>query len=85
MSLRGDVVISLRLLSRLVIQSEEVPSNRLDRCDLFDIAAPAAVVEAAGGSATNWHGDPLTLQSEDCALFLGDPTLLQPVLDLLHD
>ena len=53
--------------------------------DLFDFAAPAAVVEAAGGSATDWHGEPLTLESDDCALFLGDPALLQRVIDLLHD
>lgn len=66
-----------------------VASGKLDVAmdndlDLFDFAAPAAVVEAAGGSATDWYGEPLTLESEDCALFLGDPTLLQPVLDLLQ-
>ena len=67
-----------------------VASGRLDVAmdndlDLFDFAAPTAIVEAAGGSATDWHGKPLTLESKDCALFLGDPTLLQPVIDLLHD
>ena len=67
-----------------------VASGKLDIAmdndlDIFDFAAPAAVIEAAGGSVTDWHGAPLTLESEDCALFLGDPTLLQPVIDLLHE
>ena len=66
-----------------------VASGKLDIAmdndlDLYDFAAPAAVVEAAGGSATDWHGQPLTLESQDCALFLGDPTLLQQVIDLLQ-
>ena len=52
--------------------------------DPFDFAAPAAVVEGAGGSATDWHGESLTMESEGCALFLGDPNLLESVLSMLQ-
>ena len=67
-----------------------VASGKLDIAidndlDIFDFAAPAVIIEAAGGSATDWQGAPLTFESKDCALFLGDPTLLQPVVDLLHE
>ena len=52
--------------------------------DPFDFAAPSAIVEAAGGSATDWRGRPLTLESEGNTLFLGDPALLNSVTDLLQ-
>ena len=52
--------------------------------DPFDFAAPAAIIEAAGGSATDWAGQPLTLESNGRTLFVGDPALLSPAIDLLQ-
>jgi inositol-phosphate phosphatase/L-galactose 1-phosphate phosphatase/histidinol-phosphatase len=52
--------------------------------DPFDFAAPAAIIEAAGGSATDWTGQPLTLESNGRTLFVGDPALLDPAIDLLQ-
>ncbi len=66
-----------------------VASGRLDVAidndlDPFDFAAPAAVIEAAGGSVTDWRGEPLTLASEGSVLFLGDAHLLESVIALLQ-
>jgi len=52
--------------------------------DPFDFAAPVAIVEAAGGSATDWEGQPLTLKSQGRTLFLSDADLLDPVVKLLQ-
>jgi len=41
-------------------------------------------VEGAGGSATDWRGRELTLESQGQTLFLGDPALLGSVVDLLQ-
>ena len=65
-----------------------VASGKLDAVidtglDPFDFAAPTAIIEAAGGSATDWTGQPLTLESQGRTLFLGDSALLDPVIDLL--
>ncbi len=51
--------------------------------DPFDFAAPIAIIEAAGGTATDWAGQALTLESQGRILFLGDSTLLDPAIDLL--
>ena len=48
------------------------------------VAAPVAIVEGAGGSATDWCGRPLTLESQGRTLFLGNPVLLNSVVDLLQ-
>jgi inositol-phosphate phosphatase/L-galactose 1-phosphate phosphatase/histidinol-phosphatase len=66
-----------------------VASGKLDividtGLDPFDFAAPVAIIEAAGGSATDWDGQPLTLESQGRILFLGDSALLDPVIDLLQ-
>jgi fructose-1,6-bisphosphatase/inositol monophosphatase family enzyme len=66
-----------------------VASGKLDividtGLDPFDIAAPVAIIEAAGGSATDWDGQPLTLESQGRILFLGDSALLDPAIDLLQ-
>ncbi len=66
-----------------------VASGKLDIAidiglDPFDFAAPVAIVEGAGGSATDWRGRPLTLESQGRTLFLGNPDLLGSVVDLLQ-
>ncbi len=66
-----------------------VASGKLDisidtGLDPFDFAAPVAIIEGAGGSATDWRGRELTLESRGQTLFLGDPVLLDPVVDLLQ-
>ena len=66
-----------------------VASGRLNvaidtRLDPFDVAAPVAIIEAAGGSASDWSGQPLTLESHGNALFVSDSALLNPVIDLLQ-
>ena len=66
-----------------------VASGKLDividtGLDPFDFAAPVAIIEAAGGSATDWGGQPLTLESQGRILFLGDSALLDPAIDLLQ-
>jgi histidinol phosphatase-like enzyme (inositol monophosphatase family) len=66
-----------------------VASGKLDIAidtglDPFDIAAPVAVIQAAGGSASDWAGQPLTLESHGRTIFLGDSTLLDPAIDLLQ-
>jgi inositol-phosphate phosphatase/L-galactose 1-phosphate phosphatase/histidinol-phosphatase len=52
--------------------------------DAFDFAAPTAVIEGAGGSATDWHGRDLTLESQGQTLFMGDSALLGSVVDILQ-
>ena len=66
-----------------------VASGKLDIAidtglDPFDIGAPVAIIEAAGGAATDWLGQPLTLKSHGNVLFLGDSALLNPAIDLLQ-
>ena len=65
-----------------------VASGKLDvvidtGLDPFDFAAPAAIIEAAGGSATDWAGQPLTLEHQGRTLFVGDSALLEPTIELL--
>jgi len=67
-----------------------VASGKLDitidtGLDPFDFGAPVAIIEAAGGSATDWAGQPLTLESRGRILFLGDSALLDPSIDLLNN
>ena len=65
-----------------------VASGRIDLAidcglDAYDLAAAAAVVEAAGGLACDWQGNPLTLQSEGEILLAGDRRVLDEAVDLL--
>jgi len=65
-----------------------VASGKLDividtGLDPFDFAAPVAIIEAAGGSASDWAGQPLTLEHQGRTLFLGDPALLEPTIEML--
>jgi len=51
-----------------------------------DWAACAALVEAAGGRATDWNGQPHSPSSDGTFLAVGDPALLEPALEMLnHD
>ncbi len=66
-----------------------VASGKLDIAidnglDPFDFGAPVAIIEGAGGSASDWHGRELTLESQGRTLFLGDSALLGSVIDLLQ-
>lgn len=51
---------------------------------LHDYAALAPVVIGAGGAMTDWEGRPLTLESGDRVLAVGDPRLHAPALALLR-
>lgn len=48
----------------------------------YDISAPIAVIEAAGGRVTNWQGGPV--HSGGQVLAAGDPVLHQKALDILN-
>lgn len=39
--------------------------------DSFDIYAPAAIIQSAGGYVTDWNGDPLTLDTAGHVLAAG--------------
>ncbi len=52
--------------------------------DPFDFAAPVAIIEGAGGLARDWHGRPLTLESQGRTLFLSDAALLDSTVELLQ-
>lgn len=65
-----------------------VASGRVDLAvdcglDPYDLAAPVAVVEAAGGIACDWQGNPLTLESEGEILLAGDRRALDEAVALL--
>jgi inositol-phosphate phosphatase / L-galactose 1-phosphate phosphatase / histidinol-phosphatase len=49
----------------------------------YDFSAMLPIVEGAGGVATDWHGDPLTLASDGRVLVAGDRRAHQQALALL--
>ena len=51
--------------------------------DAFDILAPAAVIQGAGGTITDWQGDPLSLERSGQVLATGDPALHRQVLEII--
>ena len=51
--------------------------------NLWDWAALAPVVEGAGGSMTDWTGQPLRPNGDGRVLAVGDPALLQAAVDAL--
>ena len=51
--------------------------------DPYDIFAPAAVIEGAGGLVTDWSGAGITLGWRNLVLAAGDPALHAMVLPLL--
>ncbi|MHB1303453.1 MAG: inositol monophosphatase family protein [Acidiphilium sp.] len=54
-------------------------------CDLkpWDWSALVPVIEAAGGSVTDWRGRPLTLESDGAILAVGDPAVREAALQIL--
>ena len=51
--------------------------------NLWDWAALVPVIEGAGGRLTDWHGAPLTPESDGHTLAVGDPSLLASAVALL--
>jgi len=49
----------------------------------YDFAALIPVVAGAGGSITDWNGEPLNLKSKGDVLALGDKALLEPAVEAL--
>ncbi len=50
---------------------------------LFDYAALVPVVEGAGGTMSDWQGNPLDADSDGTVIALGDPARLEDVLEAL--
>ena len=50
---------------------------------LHDFAALVPVIEGAGGTMADWHGDPLHAASEGHVIALGDPARLEDVVEAL--
>ena len=67
-----------------------VASGRMDLAvatglDPYDYGAAAAIIEAAGGVATDWNGQPLTLASGSAkVLVAGDRALIEPACRVLR-
>lgn len=53
------------------------------RYGIVDYLAAVPVIEGAGGAIRDWSGAPLTLQSGDRFVAVGDPTLLPSTLEQL--
>lgn len=50
---------------------------------IVDYLAAVPVIEGAGGAIRDWTGAPLTLESKDRFVAVGDPSFLPTVLDVL--
>ncbi|GMM94553.1 histidinol-phosphatase [Qipengyuania sp. MTN3-11] len=50
---------------------------------LYDYAALVPIVEGAGGTMSDWQGNPLDAQSDGTVLALGDPARLDDVLEAM--
>lgn len=50
----------------------------------YDYLPVTAVVEAAGGIMTDWHGNPLTLESDGRTLTAATPELHADLMELVH-
>ena len=51
--------------------------------ELFDYAALVPVVEGAGGTMSDWQGNPLDADSDGTVIALGDPARLEDVLEAM--
>jgi inositol-phosphate phosphatase / L-galactose 1-phosphate phosphatase / histidinol-phosphatase len=51
---------------------------------LYDFAALVPVIENSGGRMTDWDGAPLDRNSDGRVIAVGDPALLDPILNLLR-
>ena len=50
----------------------------------YDFAALVPVVEGAGGHICDWHGKPLTQNSDGMVFAVGDITLKDQLLEILN-
>ena len=50
---------------------------------IYDYAALVPVVEGAGGTMSDWQGNPLDAQSDGTVIALGDPAQLEDVLEAM--
>jgi fructose-1,6-bisphosphatase/inositol monophosphatase family enzyme len=50
---------------------------------LYDFAALVPVVEGAGGTMSDWQGNPLDAESDGRVIALGDPARLDDVLEAM--
>jgi len=53
------------------------------RMGIYDYLAAVPVIEGAGGAMSDWEGRPLTMQSGDRVVAVGDKRRLEPVVRLL--
>ncbi|MEM9156110.1 MAG: inositol monophosphatase family protein [Cyanobacteria bacterium P01_F01_bin.33] len=53
--------------------------------NVYDFAAPAAVVQAAGGIVTDWQGQPLSIHSNGNFLMAGDRSVHAIALNVLQE
>jgi histidinol phosphatase-like enzyme (inositol monophosphatase family) len=53
------------------------------KMDIYDYLAAVPVIEGAGGVMTDWAGKPLTMNSGDRVIAVGDRRLHEPVMKLL--
>jgi fructose-1,6-bisphosphatase/inositol monophosphatase family enzyme len=53
------------------------------KMEIYDYLAAVPVIAGAGGAMTDWDGKPLTIDSGDRVVAVGDPRMLEPVLRLL--
>ena len=51
--------------------------------DAYDLFAPTAIIEGAGGVVADWHGGPLDLRWKGCVVAAGDQALLESALTAL--
>lgn len=51
--------------------------------EIYDYAALVPVVEGAGGTVSDWQGNPLDADSDGTIIALGDPARLEDVLDAM--
>lgn len=50
----------------------------------YDFCALAPIVTGAGGKITDWRGQALTVESDGHVAAVGDPALMQQVMDILN-
>ncbi len=51
--------------------------------EIYDYAALVPVVEGAGGTVSDWQGNPLDADSDGTIIALGDPARLDDVLEAM--
>lgn len=51
---------------------------------IYDFASHVPIIEGAGGSVTDWQGNPITIDTDGHVLAISDPDLLPEVLKILN-